>query len=482
MLHNRVIRSVVSVLLFTRILLSYVWFGLVAQKRLPRGQGVRRQRLEELHEMNAKRMYKYFVRLKGVYIKIGQFLSTQAAFLPPAYLLEMVKMQDQNPVAHESAIRKRIEEEYGAPAEEVFTRFEPVPLACASIGQVHRVTLKDGREAVIKVKYPGIDKFFFADLKVVRMMLPWFIRILEYGLYQEQTGIDYTALIDEFVKYITKELNYRNEAYNQQRMHEQLAGMAEKGMVRVPLLYPEYCRGAVICMEYIPARKIVPWYVDEETAAEKKNWVFRCMVECLFYTIAYHGFFQADTHPGNFLVIDEEPSSADSPATLVMLDFGCTKDFPEGFRAGVVQVINGFLTKQHAQITDALWEQGFRTKLQTRDSFDLWVRQGIKITDEILGFFRDGTDIIDHLRHNLAEMAAEFIKLHDEHRIASVPEHYAMLARVLATAPVPMEEHMPKVDFLPIAMTYVSVLAGKAREESRQQQMEVWAAAASAAS
>ncbi len=468
MLHNRIIRSAVSVILFSRILASYVWYGLVRQRRLPKGRGLRRAELERLHAINAKRLYNYFVRLKGVYIKIGQFLSTQAAFLPPAYLIEMVKMQDQNPVASEDTIRRRIEQDFGAPPEAIFASFERKPLACASIGQVHRVTLKDGREAVIKVKYPGIDKFFFADLKIVRLLLPLFVKILEYGLYQESTGIDYDALIDEFVKYIGRELDYRNEAYNQRRMCEQLAGMQAKGMVRVPRLYEDYCRDSVICMEYIEARKIVPWYVNERVPAAKKNWIFRCMVECLFYTIAYHGFFQADTHPGNFMVMDEDPESPDSKPTLVMLDFGCTKDFPEGFRFGVVQVINGYLTKQYGQITTALWDQGFRTKRQTQESLDLWIKQGIRTTDEILGFFREGTDIVEHLRHNLAEMAAEFVELNEEHRIVSVPEHYALLGRVLATAPVPLEKHMPKVDFLPIAMTYVAVLASKAQEDVRR--------------
>lgn len=466
MLHNRVIRSVVSVLFFTRILMSYVWFGMVTQKRIPKGQGMRRKALESLHEINAKRMYGYFVRLKGVYIKIGQFLSTQAAFLPPAYLIEMVKMQDQNPIAHESAIRARIVEEFGAQPEEVFARFDTAPLACASIGQVHRVQLKDGRQAVLKVKYPGIDLFFFADLKVVKLMLPWFIRILEFGLYQESTGINYNALIDEFIKYISKELDYRNEALNQERMYEQLEGMRAKRMVAIPRLYKEYCRDSIICMEFIDALKIVPWYTNPKVPNQKKDWIFRCMVECLFYTIAYHGFFQADTHPGNFMVLDDDPENPDVPATLVMLDFGCTKDFPEGFRLGVVEVVNGYLTKTPEKITTALWEQGFRTKQQTLESLELWVTQGVGITDEILGFFRDGTDIVEHLRHNLAEMASEFLELHDAHRIAAVPEHYALLARVIATAPVPLEEYMPRVDFLPIALTYVSVLASKAREDT----------------
>ncbi|MCW5829284.1 MAG: AarF/ABC1/UbiB kinase family protein [Deltaproteobacteria bacterium] len=465
MLKFRSIRAVIAVLLFSKILASYVWFGLVTYRRTPKG--IRREKMDALHSRNAQRLYADFVRLKGVYIKIGQFLSTQAAFLPTQYLMEMVKMQDQMPTASEKEVRQRIIEQYGKPAEEVFAKFDPVPLACASIGQVHRVTLQDGREAVIKVKYPGIDKFFFADIKVVRLMLPIFVKILEWGFYRESSGIEFSVLIDEFTTHIHLELDYRNEARNQIRMYEQLKGLRDRRMVVVPRLYEEYCRDAILCMEFIQARKIVPWYSDPQVPTDKKNWIFRCLVECLFFTISYYGFFQADTHPGNFMVLDETPGSSGSTATLVMLDFGCTKDFPEGFRTDVVRVVNGYLTRQHDQITDALWNQGFRTRLQTRESFDLWVRQGIRITDEILGFFRDGTSLIDLLRNNLSEMTAEFVALNDEHRIVSVPHHYALLARVLATAPVPLELHMPKVDFLPIAITYLSVLSSKATTEQR---------------
>ncbi len=461
----RLIRAVLAVSLFSKILASYVWFGLMTYRRTPKSS--RREKLDALHGRNARRLYDDFVRLKGVYIKIGQFLSTQAAFLPPQYLMEMVKMQDQMPTASEKEVRQRIIEQYGKPAEEVFAKFDPIPLACASIGQVHRVTLKDGREAVIKVKYPGIDRFFFADIKVVRLTLPIFVKILEWGFYREPSGIAFSELIDEFATYIRLELDYRNEARNQIRMYDQLKGLQDRGMVVVPRLYEDYCREAILCMEFIQARKIVPWYSDSRVPAEKKNWIFRCLVECLFYTISYHGFFQADTHPGNFMVLDESPESPSSPATLVMLDFGCTKDFPEGFRADVVKVVNGYLTRRHDQITDALWNQGFRTRLQTRDSFEMWVKQGIRITDEILGFFRDGTSLINLLQNNLAEMTAEFVVLHEEHRISSVPHHYALLARVLATAPVPLEVHMPKVDFLPIAITYIGVLASKVTTEKR---------------
>lgn len=466
MLQNRFWRAVVTTWLFGRILISYISFGLFVRPFLSEER--RREKLDAIHALNAGRLYADFIRLKGVYIKIGQFLSTQAAIIPPAYLAEMAKMQDQMPEATVEEIRERILQEFGEPAEKVFAEFDPEPLACASIGQVHRVKLHDGRDSVVKVKYPGIDDYFHADLKVIRALVPIAIKLIELTLYREESGVNHNEILHEFIDHIRMELDYRRERSNHLRMYEQLSGLRAKNQVIVPELYEEYCRDAVICMEFIQGNRIMPWYMNKRVAGHKKDWLFKCLVECLFYTISYHGFFQADTHPGNFMVHDADPENPDSQATLVMLDFGCSKDFPPGFRAGVVQVINGYLTKKHELIVDALWDQGFRTKLHTKDSLAKWVEQGVRLTDETMSFFREGTDVIEILREKLVTEQEVFFKLFMQHRIAAVPQHYAMLLRVLVTAPVPLEAHMPKVDFMPMAMSYMSVLATKARTEEAE--------------
>ena len=466
MLHNRVIRTVVSVFLFMRILLSYVWFSLITRPLTPKAK--RREKLEKVHAKNAAWLYFSFALLKGVYIKIGQFLSTQMALLPAVYLVEMTKMQDRLPRASTEAIRKRIVEAYGKSAEEMFARFDPEPLACASIGQVHRVKLKDGREAVIKCKYPGIDKFFQTDLYVIRGLMPLFVRIIELAYYHERSGIDHNATIGEFAKYIGLELDYRNECRNQQHMYDLLAEMRAKGQVIVPELYHELCTESIICMQYIEATKMVDWYANPRVPAPKKDWVYRCLLEASLYTIAHHGFFQADTHPGNFLVHDKNPESPDSKATLVMIDFGCSKQLPERFRIGIVDVINGYLTKQNDLVTNALWDLGYRTKLYTKDSLGVWVKYGTRVTDEILKHFRDGTHLIDHLKANLKEMTAEYIEIDQAHRADYIPEEYVMLGRALATPPIPIDKYQPRADIIAIVMPFMSVLAVKAQEDKKR--------------
>lgn len=466
MLHNPLIRTVVSVFLFFRILWSYVWFSLVTRPLTPVGE--RRAKAELLHEKNAAWLYESFVLLKGVYIKIGQFLSTQMALLPTAYLVEMTKVQDRVPVASTEAIRQRVLEEYGKEVEEVFSEFDPTPLACASIGQVHRVTLKDGRDAVIKVKYPGIDKFFQTDLAVIKALLPIFVRIIELAYYRETSGIDHRKTIGEFVKYIGMELDYRNEIKNHDHMRELLAEKREQGMVVIPELYHDHCQEAIICMEYIDAHKMMDWYGNGHVPAEKKDWIYRALLESSLYTIAHHGFFQADTHPGNYMVTDPAPEDPEAKATLVMLDFGCSKQLPERFRVGIVDVMNGYLTKQQDQITDALWDLGYRTKLYTKESLGVWVKYGVKVTDEIIKHFKDGTHLIDHLKDNLKEMTEEYIEIDQSHRADYIPEEYVMLGRALATPPIPIDKYQPRADLVGVAMPYISVLATKAAEERKK--------------
>ena len=463
MLRFRPFRAVAAAFLFSQLLISYVWFGLVIWPALAVDE--RPRKLRDTHERNALRLYDAFVTLKGVYVKIGQFLSTQAVLLPAPYLAQMVKMQDRNPSASEPAVRARIHQQYNAPVEEVFAAFEPEPLACASIGQVHRVTLKDGRDAVIKVKYPGIDRYFQADLAVVRTLLPFFVMVLEYVIHHERTGVDHPAIIAEFVKYISLELDYEHETENHRRMYEQLGGLRKKALVIVPELYEEHCREAVICMQYIEAHRLSERYAEPEVPGANKDLVFSSLVESLFYTIAYHGFFQADTHPGNFLVTDANPLDPDSDAVLVMLDFGCTKELPENGRTGIVDIVNGYLQGESRSVTEALWEQGLRTRMHTKDSLHLWVDKGVLFLDEIFKYFKSGNDIVAHLQNHLSYIAEEFHTLGSGHRIAAVPEHYLLLGRVVATAPVPLDKYMPQTDMIRIAMRYMGVLAAKAMQE-----------------
>lgn len=448
LIENRLFRTALTVLLFLDILRSYIWFGLVT-KRILRDGKLRRRRIHRLHEKNARRVYRAFIMLKGVYIKVGQFLSTQL-ILPPEYLAEMVKMQDRIPEASTESIQARILKEYGKPASEVFASFEGEPLACASIGQVHRVKLKDGRDAVLKVKYPGIDHSFLQDLKLLKSLVPLFIRVIEVVYYGARSGIDHKATVGEFVKYIRLELDYANEIENHKRMYAILKDYPGSS---VPRLIEELCTHSTICMEYIDGRKMFDLFTDPKISDEGKNEVYCKLAGALLYQISKYGFFQADTHPGNFLVIGEEGAFE-----VVFLDFGCAKQLPDVFRTEILKAIQGYINRDPRMSAQAYWDMGFRTKKKSIDSLVKWAEYVFGLVDVVLDHFQRGEALIGYLKENATTLMEESYALSHSDRIDYIPEEYIMFGRAIATPPVPFDRFQPKVDILALIMPHMANL------------------------
>lgn len=434
----RWIRVVVTVALFLQVLLSYLWVALVR-----RGNN---KALAKAHYKNAERVYRAFILLKGVYIKAGQFLSTQVAVLPPPYLVAMARMQDRVPKAHNDAIIRRLEEHFQKPISEVFQRFDIEPLATASIGQVHRAQLHDGRDVVVKVRYPGIVKFFMSDLKVIELLVPIFVTILEWAFEGGLSGVDHRGNISELVHYLREELDYENERRNHERMIEVVSDFPDDG-IKVPAIYPELCGSAVIVMEYVEAVNLGTWFLRKDIDDETKNKVYATLFKVSVHGILRHGYFQADPHPGNYMVTPDHK--------VVLIDFGCTQQLPEQFHRGILKIIGGFLSNNPRQTAEALFELGFRTRQHTVESLQVWTEYGFAIIREVLGHFERGDSFIEHLQDNVMKYAAEALKLRDEHRLAAVPKTYVMLGRALATPPVPYNRFQPKLNLQEIVMPYV---------------------------
>ncbi len=455
MLNNRLLRSAVAILLFARILWSYVVFGLFfmpRQKGTSDGRKSLRIRLDKLHAKNAMRVYNAFSLLKGVYIKVGQFLSTQA-MLPPQYLSEMVKMQDRVPVASTEAIHQRILEQYGKPVNEVFGEFDDEPLACASIGQVHRVKLLDGRDAVVKVKYPGIDKSFHNDLNLLKLMVPWFVRIIEIAFYRQKTGIDHRATIGEFVKYIRMELDYGNEVINHRKM---FAIMQDRDDIIIPRLNDSLCTSATICMEFIDAWKMHDFFTASDISDNLKNRAYSVLADSLLFQVSKYGFFQADTHPGNFLVkFDAAAEDPESTLKIVMLDFGCSKQLPNEFRQGILKAFQGFINRDAQMAAQAYWDMGFRTKQHTIDSLSNWAEFVFGIIAEVIELFAKGESLTDFMKNNMMSLSEKGYSLAQSDSIDNIPEEYIMFGRALATPPVPFDQFQPTTDLMAIAMPHI---------------------------
>jgi ubiquinone biosynthesis protein len=244
--------------------------------------------------------------LGPTFVKFGQLLSTRPDVVPPDIVVELRGLQDDvRPFPFEQAERV-IEEELGNTLERLFLDFEPAPVAAASIGQVHRATLPNGRRVAVKVQRPGAPRQIEADLGLLYQaarLARERIRALDF--------VDTRQLVDEFARSIRKELDYRQEGRNAQNFHRHFAGHPH---VHVPKVYWQYTRPRVLTLEWIDGIQLADLDLVATTLEERKEIAYR-ITEAWMTMIFRHGFFHGDPHPANILL----PAEA---GTIGLVDFG----------------------------------------------------------------------------------------------------------------------------------------------------------------
>ena len=244
--------------------------------------------------------------LGPTFVKFGQLLSTRPDVVPPDIIVELRSLQDDvRPFPFEQA-EAVIEEELGNTLERLFLDFEPDPVAAASIGQVHRATLPNGRRVAVKVQRPGAPRQIEADLGLLYQaarLVRERIRALDF--------IDSRQLVDEFARQIRQELDYRAEARNAQNFHRHFAGDPH---VRVPKVYWQYTRARVLTLEWIDGIQLADLDLVAATLEERRDVAYR-LTDAWMTMIFRHGFFHGDPHPANILLPHEA-------GTIGLVDFG----------------------------------------------------------------------------------------------------------------------------------------------------------------
>jgi ubiquinone biosynthesis protein len=244
--------------------------------------------------------------LGPTFVKFGQLLSTRPDVVPPDIVVELRALQDDvRPFPFEQAERV-IEEELGNTLERLFLEFDPAPVAAASIGQVHRATLPNGRTVAVKVQRPGAARQIEADLSLLYQaarLVRERIRAFDF--------VDARQVVDEFARSIRKELDYRLEGRNAQTFHRQFAGSPH---VRVPKVYWHYSGARVLTLEWIDGIQLADVDLVAMTLEERRDLAYR-LTETWMTMIFRHGFFHADPHPANILVPPEA-------GTIGLVDFG----------------------------------------------------------------------------------------------------------------------------------------------------------------
>ncbi len=259
----------------------------------------------EQRKRSAKRVKQALVELGAAFIKLGQFLSVRRDIISEELATELKELQDRVPPFEYELLKDTIERELGAPPEVIFKEFELTPIASASIGQVHRARLQDGRPVVVKVQRRDLAEIFYQDLGYMRFVA----RIGPY-IRPKADWSSWMALSDEFGRTVFEEIDYLQEGRNADRVRQMLK---EHKSVRIPRVYWKLTGRHVLTMEYLPGIKIDK--VDEIVKAGiDPVEIGNDLVAAYMEQVLTHGCFHADPHAGNLAVGED--------GRIVIYDFG----------------------------------------------------------------------------------------------------------------------------------------------------------------
>ncbi len=384
---------------------SYLWQAL---RRPFLAKDDRAKDLLDTHIRNAMRIVESSKELKGAFMKLVQMLSMRDDILPQEALDVLKIVQSDVPPMSYAEIRRQVESELGSPPEKLFAAFDEEAFAAASLGQVHRATLKSGETAVVKVQYPGVEETVVQDLKNVKALLHTVTMIGRDVMRQD---IDQSEIYQELEERLHEELDYVNEARNIHRFHEMFDDDDE---VVIPDVYPELSSRRVLTMSEIDG------YRFEEILApgveqSLKDWVCVKYFRVFWRQVFEFGTLHTDPHPGNYLVTFHPK--------LAILDFGSIRVFPEAIRKAYVQLAQGMLDGDDAMAADAC----VRLDLVNPDDDPRPLVRIMRIMFEPVLLDRD----FDPRQFDSFARGMEIAQIKVENRLFKAPGHPTFLGRAL---------------------------------------------------
>ncbi len=292
-----------------------------AMDRLVGGRSKKRP-ADEARRRNARLVKQALIEMGATFIKLGQFLSVRKDIISEELADELVSLQDRVPPFGIEALRSTIERELGAAPEQLFKEFEETPIASASIGQVHRARLQDGRPVVVKVQRPDLADVFYRDLGYMR-----FIARIGPVIRPKQDWSGWLALSDEFGRTLFEEIDYLKEGRNADRIRQILK---DQKTMRIPRVYWKLTGRKVLTLEYLPGVKI-----DNKIEIIKQGIdpvaIGNNLVSAYMEQVLMHGFFHADPHAGNLAVGPD--------GHIVIYDFGMVGEISQSQREAILGCI-----------------------------------------------------------------------------------------------------------------------------------------------
>lgn len=408
---NRSLRSLRRSRTVVGVLIKYGFGHIVDQLNLADylERGLRlipgRQPLREIERLSPQvRLRMAMEELGPSFIKLGQLLSTRADLIPKAYADEFSKLQDQATQVPYEEIVHQIESALHRPLTELFTSISPLPLAAASIAQVHRAQLHEGAEVVVKVRRPGIEAVLETDIDILMGIAGLVERHLpSLALYEP------TAIVREFRRSLRNEMNFSREGHVIDRF---IANFAGDPTVRFPKVHWGYTAEAVLTMEYVSGIKIS----EREllvAAGYDPRLVAAHGAETFLKQVLVHGLFHGDPHPGNIFVVEG--------GTICILDFGMVGRLSEDLRRQIADLLLALLLRDPERIVNLLVYSG-------DISDDVSLR---RLRHDLSIFIDNYYDVPLH-EINVGRLLGEFIEILTLYRIKFSPD-LMLLAKALVT-------------------------------------------------
>ena len=351
------IRLIRATRVFAVIFLSYLWQ--MSWARLWPKRCATKAQWKKIHRRNARRMYRGFVRLRGVYIKLGQILSIMGTFLPREYVEELEPMQDDVPPTSYAKIKKTFHAAFGKPPEAMYTRFDKIPIAAASLGQVHEARNAAGDRLAVKILYPNVATIIRVDLRV----LGWALKIYKNFVPMQQIERVHEQLADM----LARETDLQNEARCLERMAQNFETDPD---VLFPRVYPEQSTKTVLTMSFMDGVKITKKRALEELQLDPYD-VATKLIQTFYKQLFIDRFFHADPHPGNFFV-QRGPSGQ---PRIVVLDLGSATELSTSLADGMYDILSGLMTRRDDLVVKGIDTMGFISPTGDKELLEKTIRK-----------------------------------------------------------------------------------------------------------
>ena len=385
--------------------LSY--FGLYLMSKI-RGKAYWSARIRDKNIKNAERIKKMMLELQGLFIKAGQLISTLSNVLPEEFRAPLEELQDNVPPHSFEIINRVIKKELGKPVHELFTEFNEIPIAAASIGQAHRAKIGT-QEVVVKIQHPEIDKLAHIDLTIIERLVKM------VAFFMKIKGIEH--LYQQVEQMIEEELDYCQEAESMQIIK---ANLKDEKRVYIPNVYQKYSSKRVLSIEYCEGVKISDvaqisaWGIDLGELAE-----YLVRVYCQMVLI--DGFYHADPHPGNVLVNQQ--------GQLVLIDFGAVSTLSPAMKEGIPKLIKYMIQQDAEEMVKILRKLGFIT--HGKDT----AKVVTKLIDDIQDFIENELQLETLNMQDLSEeqlrKALKLINIKEMTQIMQIPKDWVLLNRAV---------------------------------------------------